>query len=187
MISSKDRSGYFGASDVSFIVGNWKTKTWLEWWMTKLGVRRNSIETVYMNAGTHWEHRLLEYIGCPEKDKQIIIESLKLRVNLDGNSEDTIYEVKTYKKENGYIVPLKHKEQVWVQMYVSGIRKAYVLSYGLEPEDYKNYFRDIDPERLTLHKIEYNEQWINEVFLPKLTRLKECLKLGIIPPEVLAA
>lgn len=187
MISSKDRSGYFGASDVSYIVGNWKTKTWLNWWLTKLGIDRSNIETVYMNAGTHWEHRLLEYIGCPEMDKQIINEELLLRVNLDGNSEDTIYEVKTYIYEKGYKVPLKHKEQVWVQMYISGIRKAYVLSYGLEDADYKNYFRDIDSERLTLHPIEYNEQWINNVFLPRLTKLRDCLIKGIIPPEVLAA
>ena len=73
--------------------------------MTKLGINRNNVETVYMNAGTHWEHRLLEYIGCPEMDKQIINEELKLRVNLDGNTEDAIYEVKTYIYERGYSVP----------------------------------------------------------------------------------
>ncbi len=187
MISSKDRSGYFGASDVSFIVGNWKTKTWLSWWLTKLGINRNNIETIYMNAGTHWEHRILEHIGCPEMDKQIILEDLKLRVNLDGNDEDTVYEVKTYIYEKGYKVPKKHMEQVWVQMYASGKRKAYVVSYGLMEKDYKNYFGEIDSERLMLHPIEYNEKWIKEVFLPKLQRLRDCMTEGIIPPEALAA
>ena len=187
MISSKDRSGYFGASDVSFIAGNWKTKTWLAWWMTKLGINRNNIETVYMNAGTHWEHRLLEHIGCPEMDKQIIIEDLRLRVNLDGNDEDTIYEVKTYIHEKGYKVPKKHKEQVWVQMYISGIRKAYILSYGLVEKDYRNYFGEIDEGRLELHPIEYDEAWIEKVFLPRLIRLRDCMVMGIIPPEALVA
>ncbi len=185
MISSKDRSGYFGASDVEFIVGNWKTKTWLSWWYTKLGIARNDIETVYMNAGTHWEHRLLEHINCPEMDRQIILEDLKLRVNLDGNSEDTIFEVKTHKAEKEYKVPKKHIHQVWVQMYATSFRKAYILSYGLDEKDYTNYFRDIDDERLKLHPVEYDEKWIKEVFLKRLNILRDCLVRGVIPEEVL--
>ena len=72
-------------------------------------------------------------------------------------------------------------------MYSSGIRKAFVLSYGLKEQDYKNYFGEIDPERLILHPIEYDEEWINNVFLPRLMRLRDCMVMGIIPPEALVA
>ena len=86
MISSKDRSGFFGASDVSNIVGNWNTKTWRKWWLTKLGITSNNIETVAMNAGTNWEHKILESISpVIEMDKQIILPDIRLRVNYDGN------------------------------------------------------------------------------------------------------
>ena len=42
MLSDKDRSGYFGASDTSYIIGNWKTKTFTNWWLVKLGLAQNN-------------------------------------------------------------------------------------------------------------------------------------------------
>ena len=185
MISSHDRSGYFGASDVGYIVGNWNTKKWLDWWKIKTGISRNDFSTIYTTAGTYWEHRLLEFINCPEMDKQVILEDLKLRVNLDGNSENTIYEVKTYIAEKGYKPPKKHIEQVWVQMYATGYRQAYIVSYGLTKEDYKNFFRDIDKTRLKLHKVDYNAEWVLNVFLPRLTELASHLKNGTLPRGVI--
>jgi len=41
MITNKDRSGWFGASDTSTIVGNYKTKTFKKWWLVKLGLSEN--------------------------------------------------------------------------------------------------------------------------------------------------
>ena len=32
MIADHDRSGWIGASDTAFVIGNWKTKTWENWW-----------------------------------------------------------------------------------------------------------------------------------------------------------
>ena len=60
MISNHDRSGWFGASDVERIVGNWDTKTFEQWWLTKEGFRSENITTDAMLAGTYWEHRILE-------------------------------------------------------------------------------------------------------------------------------
>lgn len=182
MIASQDRSGYFGASDVSFIVGNWKTKTFENWWMQKLGINRDHFENRYTSAGTHYEHRILESLGIPmELDKQIIIEDLKLRVNLDGNDSTTIYECKTYKFDNGFKMPKKYIEQVQVQMFASGLRKAKIIVYGLLEEDYDNYFNPIDSSRRREYVIEYDERWINEVFLPKLRYLAQCLIEGRFP------
>ena len=185
MIASKDRSGYFGASDVDKVVGNYNTKTFKMWWLEKIGIDKNDFTNASMQAGTYFEHRILRSLGFEvELDKQIIIEDLLLRVNLDGNTNDAIYECKTYKCEKGFKVPLKYKRQVWVQMYASGLRKAYIVAYGLVENDYKNFFNEIDKDRLELIPIEYNEKWIETDFLPKLRYLADCLRKGIMPCEI---
>ena len=182
MIAEKDRSGYFGASDTDKIIGNWKTATFEKWWMQKIGINRDHFDNKYTLAGTHYEHRILESLGIPmEFDKQIILEDLKLRVNLDGNTEDCIYECKTYNYEKGFKMPKKYIQQVQVQMFASGLRKAQIIVYGLKEEDYDNFFHDIDPNRRDAVVLTYDEKWVNEVYLPKLKYLAECLKEGRFP------
>ncbi len=182
MIADHDRSGYFGASDVDKIIGNWKTATFEKWWMQKIGINRDHFDNKYTLAGSHYEHRILESLGIPmELDKQIILEDLKLRVNLDGNDSDTIYECKTYNLEKGFKVPKKYVQQVVVQMFASGFRKAKIIAYGLAESDYNNFFHPIVEERRSEFVIPYDEEWINEVYLPKLQFLAECLKEGRYP------
>ena len=184
MIESKDRSGYFGASDTDKIIGKWTSATFEKWWMQKIGINRDHFENKYTSAGTHYEHRILESLGIAmEMDKQIILEDLCLRVNLDGNTDDCIYECKTYKAENGFKMPKKYINQVQVQMFAFGIHKAKIVVYGLTKDDYDNYFLPIDPERRKVEDISYDEKWIREVYLPKLTYLAECLKEGRFPCE----
>lgn len=185
MINNKDRSGYIGASDTKFVVGNWGTKTFKKWWLEKLGLSNNNFNTKYTLAGTNYEHKIIEALNIPliEKDKQIIVG--KLRVNLDANTEKKIHEIKTYAYKSGFDLK-KHKDyinQVQVQMYVSNIHKAEIDAYGLLEEDYRNYFNDIDKERLSIHEIEYDEKWIKEVYLPREQYLEECLSLGKMPSQ----
>lgn len=185
MIASKDRSGYFGASDVEKIIGNWKTDTWMKWWLQKIGINTDHFDNVYTLAGTHFEHRILESLGIPmEFDKQIILEDLLLRVNLDGNTTDCIYECKTFKGEKGFKLPKKYIDQVQVQMFASGIHRAEIVAYGLEEDDYNNFFRAIDPQRRKQHNIVYDPVWIETKFLPKLRRLADCLRKGVLPYEI---
>jgi hypothetical protein len=182
MIASKDRSGFFGASDVDKIVGNWGTKTWMDWWLVKIGVARNDIETVAMNAGTHKEHQILEYVSpFVVMDKQILIEELRLRINLDGIVGNRIVEVKTHAAEKEFKPSKKYVQQVMVQMFGLGTREADIVSYGLTEADYKNYFLPIDPDRLKYHPIAYDEKWIKNTFLPRTEYLADCLIKGILP------
>ena len=182
MIADKDRGYYFGASDTDKIIGNWKTETFAKWWLQKLSINRDHFDNRYTSAGTHYEHSILESLGIPmEYDKQIIIEELRLRVNLDGNDADTIYECKTYGYEKGFKLPKKYINQVQVQMFASGFRKAKIIAYGLLEEDYDNYFNPIDSERRTEHPVAYDERWVRDVYLPRLTYLAECLKEGRFP------
>lgn len=185
MIKSKDRGFYFGASDTDKIIGSWSSDTFAKWWLQKLSLSRNNFENGYTLAGTHFEHRILDSLNVSGMvlDKQIIIEDLRLRVNLDGNNLDTVYECKTYELEKGYSLPLKHINQVQVQMFATGYRKAYIVSYGLTEKDYKNYLTPIDKDRVRLFPIPYREEWINSTYLPRLKYLALCLSQGKFPSE----
>ena len=181
MIASSNRSGWFGASDVNYIIGNYSTKSFENFWLEKMGLRHSDFTNDAMLAGTHYEHKILEFINVPEKDNQIKIPELLLRVNLDGNSNTTIYEVKTYKHDKGFTVPIKYKRQVWVQMYASKLEKAYIVAYGLVKNDYINFFNDIDEDRISYFEVEKNDDWIEATFIPRLKYLGECYHNGMFP------
>ena len=175
MITDKDRSYYIGASDVSYVMGSWDTPTFAKWWMVKLGVLTNSFTTEAMEAGNAYEHPILDALNIPglQKDAQII--KGRLRVNLDGSTDDCIYEVKTYKAGKAFKPTQNYIRQVNVQMYITGLRKAYIVSYGLTPEDYKCHHNPIDPRRITYHKIRYDRRFIAQ-FEKRLLYLSECLE-----------
>ena len=129
MIQSKDRSGYIGASDTSYVVGNWNTKSFDNWWLEKIGIRTNKLNTEALMAGNNYEHKILEALEIPnlEMDKQIIIN--KLRVNLDGNTDDCIYEVKTHNANKEFKVTKQYWRQAKVEMYESKIKDLYIIYY----------------------------------------------------------
>lgn len=189
MIASQDRSGWFGASDVSFIIGNWKTKSFQKWWLTKLGLTQGHYSSAAMNAGTYFEHAILDAVRAPRKDYQILLPELSLRVNLDGDDTGRIFEVKTHGIDKPYKPTKAHVHQVRVQMYAKSMEEgvlptAEIVSYGLTEDDYKNFFRDIDPERIKHHPVMYSSDFIDVEFLPKLRYLKACLEKGVFPDEI---
>lgn len=181
MIQSQDRSYYIGASDTSMVVGNWTTKTFEKWWLEKLGLNKNDIKTEAMQTGTNYEHKILEALEIEnlEMDKQIIKD--RLRVNLDGNTNTCIYEVKTHNIEKEFKVSKQYWRQAQVEMFASNINKLYIVAYGLQENDYKNYFNEIDKERIKLLQVDYDEKFITEEYIPKLEMLTRCLKEGVFP------
>lgn len=185
VIESQDRSGYFGASDTAFIMGNWKTKTFQKWWLQKLGLNTDRYTSKAMNAGTYYEHAILDVIGSPRKDHQIIIPEYRLRINLDGDGFGRIDEVKTYNYEKGFKVTKGYWQQAQVQMYgklktEKVIPETRIWAYGLLEEDYKNFFNPIDKERLKEHPIEYDNKFIDG-YLHRVIYLKDCLEKGVMP------
>lgn len=184
MIDSHDRSGWFGASDTARIMGSWETKTFALYWMEKLGLYQNNYESPAMNAGTHWEGRILDHLGILKRNRQIKIPKYCLRVNLDGEDKESICEVKTCKKP--FAVSKAYWQQAQVQIFASG-KPVFIAAYQLKPEDYQNYFLPIDPARLSLHGILYDEKWVVNEYLPKLYQLALCLKKGKSPWQKLSA
>lgn len=188
MIADQDRSGWFGASDTNTIMGNWSTKTFANWWSQKLGINTAHFTNAAMNAGTYYEGAVLDYIGAPRRDHQILLPELLLRVNLDGDGPRQIYEVKTHKAEKPFKVTKAYWQQVQVQMYAKKIEEgcaplAQIVSYGLREEDYKNFFNEIDRARVKRHYIEYDGGFITQ-YLVRLEYLAKCLREGRWPDEI---
>lgn len=188
MIADQSRAGFFGASDTATIMGNWSTKTFAKWWGQKLGINDDHFTNRAMNAGTYYEHAILEHIGAPRRDHQIIIPDLLLRVNLDGDGPRQIYEVKTHSAEKEFKVSKAYLQQVLVQMYakkrIEGCTPlAQIVSYGLLEEDYNNFFNEIDPARLKRHYIDYDGAFVAK-YLKRLEYLAWCLREGKWPNEV---
>ncbi len=180
MIADKSRAFWIGASDTSYVVGNRNTASFKKWWLEKLGLRQNDLSTKAMKCGNAFEHKILDCIGC-RKDHQIIIPELHLRVNYDGDRDGTIYEVKTHKAEKPFKVSKAYWRQVQVEMYAMGTKDLYIVSYALTEQEYANYFTPIEPERIEYHKVEHDEEFINNEYLPKLRELCGYLERGEMP------
>lgn len=185
MIADKDRSWWIGASDSSMVVGNWKTATFKKWWLEKLALRKNDINTKAMKCGNAYEGKILDAIGC-DKDRQLLMPDLSLRVNLDGNTEDKIYEVKTHKAEKEFKVSKNYWRQAQVEMFafkeVAGVfPELFIVAYPLGEKEYLNYFTEIDISKAQFIKVEYDEDFILNEYLPKLMHLKVCMERGAMP------
>lgn len=181
MIHSHDRSGWFGASDTAAVMGNWNMKTFRKFWLQKLGLNRDQFSTVEMQTGTAFEHKILNHIGVKRMDRQIRIRKLRLRVNLDGEDGEWIDEVKTHESSE-FNLTKAYWMQAQVEMFAAK-KSLRIVSYRLEPEDYQNWMREIDPNRLSFHPIDYDAEWIEQKYLPRLRYLALCMRKGEMPVD----
>lgn len=181
MIHDQDRSGWFGASDTRRMMGPWGSASFGRWWAVKLGLVRESWSSLAMRTGTAFEHPILEHLGVPVMDRQIRLRRYRLRVNLDGEDAELISEVKTHGKPR-FVVSRAYWEQCQVEQFAA--RKACrIVAYRLEKEDYKNWLRPIDDNRLSFHPVPYDGGWVEGAYLPRLEYLAWCLKRGVFPRE----
>ena len=188
MIQDQDRSGWFGASDTAQIMRAWDTESFRRWWAVKLGIRAETFSSPAMRAGTAYEHRILDALGIVERDRQIRIPSLRLRVNLDGETPATICEVKTHKGDKPFAVSKAYRQQCQVEMFASGHglrrrKECQIIAYRLTDAEYGNYFLPIQMDRISRHPIPYDAEWIERAYLPRLKYLAACLKSGRWPRE----
>lgn len=172
------------------IMGNWETKTFRNWWMQKLGLNQVHFTTTAMNAGTYYEHAILDAVGAPRQDHQILIPSLHLRVNLDGDrpadaAPGHIWECKTYKAGKVFKPTKAYWQQVQVQIFGKSLQEgkiptAEIIAYPLTEAEYKNFFLDIDPEKISHHPIEFDLSFI-QAYTERLEILCPALEAGAFP------
>ena len=182
MITNKDRVGWFGASDTKFIMSNWNTATFMNWFQSKVGTKDNSFSNVFTISGNIKEHQISNYYAEVKKekvvlDRQVKLSKYRLRVNLDCETKKRIIEIKTHKySEETWKMPKEYVWQVWVQMFATGKRDACIYAYAMKEEDYENFFLPIDDKRIEEIPVEYNADWIAYDYLPRLVYLCKCLK-----------
>lgn len=188
MISStSSRAFWIGASDVKFVMSNWKTSTFMSWWTEKLGVTKKDLKTIYLVSGRYKEHQIANHYAETHNekvilDRQVKLRQYRLRVNLDCETKKRIIEIKTHKfSENDWKLPIIYWQQCQVQMFATGKRDACIYAYAMKEEDYENFFLPIDEKRIAEIPVEYNADWINHEYLPRLVYLSKCLKTRKTP------
>ena len=171
MIHNFDRSHWFGASDGKYIFQDYPNRSWNDWWKVKCGMAdQNFYGNIYTKAGNTFEHSILKAFNPSIRfDRQIIIPELRLRVNLDGNTNDEIFEVKTYQIDKPFKVSEAYFYQAQLQMFaweneqylyfidVQGcpkvkmknppLKKHTILAYGLYPDEYYGEYSMEDIEQ----------------------------------------
>lgn len=178
MISSLDRRGYIGASDTKFVMGNWNTQTFEEWWRRKQGLDTSRFVSIYTETGNAFEHKITDFLGIMDTDQQMI--DGHLRVNFDAIQDDEVIEIKTHKIKPNWKPTKDYVQQVQVQMYISKLKTAKIIAYALEDEDYEDWNREIDSNRISFFFYDYDEDFIRE-YLPRLAYLSQCLEDGKFP------
>ena len=178
MISSLDRRGYVGASDTKFVMGNWNTQTFEEWWRRKQGLDTSRFVSIYTETGNAFEHKITDFLGIMDTDQQMI--DGRLRVNFDAIQDDEVIEIKTHKIKPNWKPTKDYVQQVQVQMYISKLKTAKIIAYALEDEDYEDWNREIDSNRISFFFYDYDEDFIQE-YLPRLAYLSQCLEDGKFP------
>ena len=195
MIHSADRSGWFGASDTRFILGNWNTESFRKFWDVKTGKTDSNFGgNLYTRAGNAFEHPILLAVR-PDMtlDGQIIHDKYLLRVNYDGYKDGKIYECKTHKNNKEYSIPNEHWQQCQVEMYVYQEKHKQwflppfegleIVSYALYPDEY--YLEPdeivIDKSRIKIHPVKYDKHFIKEEYLPRVKICARALRRGKFP------
>lgn len=194
MITDTNRAYWFGASDTKHVIAdNHDTQTWKDFWLEKCGVITRDVGNAFTTAGTAFEHPILDAIDKDiNKDRQIILEDLRLRVNYDGDKVGNIFEVKSHKAEKPLLTKNalyqflpKHifgQTQVeiyaWKTAYERGLidipyKKLYVVDYPLYEDDFSGE-PEVDVKRIKFHKVKYDKGFI-KMYLSKLEPLAEML------------
>ena len=178
MLKNLDRSRWIGGSETHYVMSNWATKTFMQYWLLKLGIQDNNFSNVYTMAGNAYERRIAQSLGLKMKfDRCVKIPKLRLRVNLDSETKDCIYEIKTHKAtEKKWELPKNYWQQCQVQMFATGKHKCKLVAYPMTEENYDNFFLEVDREKVEVFDIPYDEQWVKNEYLPRLVYLAECLK-----------
>jgi len=211
MIGNQSRAGYIGASDTKWVMRkNRMSQSYKNWWSVKLGADPQFYGNEFTRAGNMWEHSILTAVNPQiDFDRTIILDNRKmlLRVNYDGNTAHSIYEVKTHKNDHDFELTKEYWMQAQVQMFawkyanehglpdtnfgeVEELESLTVVSYALTPADVYRDFDDdeayagkmlVDKDRLQYHEVEYDKAWIKGEYLQNLKELSKYLRKGQYP------
>lgn len=197
--SINSRVGIIGASDTRYVMMSFETATFKKWWLEKIGLaERKEVSNIYMDTGTMLEKPVIDTYCSMKKIKLnygeepfISEEYERLVVNLDAYNEKKNVEVKCVGFDKAFNWQFKldrnYYQQVQVQMLGSGLRKTTIVAYGLLPRDYdfSNLVNPkIDKNRIFEVEVDYDYEWLETQYIPRLKYLTYCFDNNKIPTEI---
>lgn len=176
MITNKNRAYWFGASDTYYVMGNWDTATFANWWLEKLGIVRNRLTNRYLEFGNLAEHAIIDAVDptIQKGHRPIYIPRYRIRVNYDGKKPDYMVEIKTSANPLCSL-PKQYIMQAQVLMFAGKKTRCLFYVYQTIPEEYdRPYFLQIDKKRIHMFAVSYDPMFIR-CYLNRIRYLKKCL------------
>ena len=191
MITELDnRCDYIGGSEANMIYMGYDTKTFKQWWQTKLeGIDEESPHNLHMAVGTILEHDVLDlYERIHKKTGERDGCSVKgiARANTDYVTDDKVSDVKVSTKaqewhEKGR-APIQYRRQLIHYCYVLNMRQASIIAYQSSEELLNNPFIDLSENDLYEIEVEIKDSDIKK-HQQIIEYLELCKENGLYPQE----
>lgn len=191
MITELDnRCDYIGGSEANMIYMGYDTKTFKQWWQTKLeGIDEESPHNLHMAVGTILEHDVLDlYERINKKTGERDGCSVKgiARANTDYVTDDKVSDVKVSTKaqewhEKGK-VPIQYRRQLIHYCYVLNMSQASIIAYQSSEELLNNPFIDLSENDLYEIEVEIKDSDIKK-HQQIIEYLELCKENGLYPKE----
>src|SRR5699024_4027370 len=184
------RSDYIGGSEANMIYMGYDTKTFKQWWQTKLeGIDEESPHNLHMAVGTILEHDVLDlYERIHKKTGERDGCSVKgiARANTDYVTDDKVSDVKVSTKaqewhEKGK-VPIQYRRQLIHYCYVLNMSQASIIAYQSSEELLNNPFIDLSENDLYEIEVEIKDSDIKK-HQQIIEYLELCKENGLYPQE----
>lgn len=188
--ATHDRCKFIGGSESNMIYMGYQTKTFLNWWESKLtGIEIESPTNPAMVAGTILEHPILDLYesihGTEGVRDNTLIKGIA-RANTDYLLDDKVSDVKLSKHATKWAetnkIPIQYKRQLIHYCYVHGLQKASIIAYQSNEDLIENPFQDLTEDNLYEIEVEITQSDIYK-HARILDYLEFCRDLEIYPQE----
>src|SRR5699024_3467306 len=188
------RANFIGGSEANMIYMGYDTKTFKQWWQTKLeGIDEESPHNLHMAVGTILEHDVLDLyervvweFGKPLGERDGCSIKGIARANTDYLTDDKVSDVKVSTKaqewhEKGK-VPIQYRRQLIHYCYVLNMSQASIIAYQSSEELLNNPFTELKGDDLYEIDVEIKDSDIKK-HQQIIEYLELCKENGLYPQE----
>jgi predicted phage-related endonuclease len=185
---TQSRANFIGGSEANNMYLNYNTKTFVEWWKTKLeGIVEDSLPNQSMAIGTILEHEVIDLYeqiyGVSGIREEQMIKGFA-RANTDLILDNKVSDVKVSKNAKKWAdkgkVPLQYKRQLIHYLFVTGLEKASIIAYQADEVLKENPFVELSAENLYEIEVPITDAEIQE-HSRIITYLEWARDMGIYP------
>jgi len=184
------RANFIGGSEANMIYMGYDTKTFKQWWQTKIeGIDEESPHNLHMAVGTILERDVLDLHesihGTTGERDGCSIKGIA-RANTDYVTNDKVSDVKVSTKAQEWHkkgkVPIQYRRQLIHYCYVLNMSQASIIAYQSSEELLNNPFIDLSENDLYEIEVEIKESDIKK-HQQIIEYLELCKENGLYPQE----